>query len=239
MKYPEGLVAAQLNDVDRIAFHIQLIQDRKGKAITICDIGGGVGLFSVGCAALGMRSILIDDFRDEVNLRMGESVLEIHRSYGVEVVSTDVITHGVDLKPGSLDAITCFESMEHWHHSPKRLFGALKTALKPQGLFLLSTPNCVDLKRRVAVAFGHGAWSSIESWYESETFRGHVREPDVPDLLHIARDMRLTKVETLGRNWWAYTRFDNNPLKPVAIVVGHMLRLRPSLCSTIYLAGYA
>jgi SAM-dependent methyltransferase len=239
MKYPQNLVAAQLRDVDRIAFHIQLVRDRKGKAITICDIGGGVGLFSVGCAALGMRSILIDDFQDEVNLRLGESALEVHKAYGVEVISRDVISHRVDLEPGSLDAITCFESMEHWHHSPRRLFNALKIALKQQGLFVLSTPNCVDLARRLAVPFGRGQWSSIESWYDSETFRGHVREPDVHDLLHIARDMGLTKVETLGRNWWAYTRFDNSPLKPVAIIIGQMLRLRPSLCSTIYLAGYA
>ncbi len=239
LRYPEALVAAQLRDVDRIAFHIQLIQDRKGTAITICDIGGGIGLFSVGCAALGMRSILIDDFCDEVNLGAGESVLEIHKSYGVQVISRDVITHSIDLEPGSADVMTCFESMEHWHHSPKRLFGAVKTALKREGLFVLSSPNCVDLKRRISVALGHGKWSNMESWYEPETFRGHVREPDVHDLLHIARDMALTNVETFGRNWWMYDRFDGSAVKPVAIMVGHLLRLRPSLCSTIYLVGYA
>jgi SAM-dependent methyltransferase len=186
-----------------------------------------------------MRSILIDDFRDEVNVKTGDSVLDVHRSYGVQVISRDVITDSVDLDPSSIDVITCFESMEHWHHSPKRLFGALRRALRQDGLFVLSTPNCVDLKRRVSVAFGYDKWSSMESWYEPRTFRGHVREPDLGDLLYIARDLGLTNVETLGRNWWAYKRFHNGALNAVAVMLEHLLRLRPSLCSTLYLIAYA
>jgi len=239
LKYPATLISAQMQDIDRIAFHIRLVQERKGSAIALCDIGGGIGLFSAGCAALGMKPTLIDDFGDEVNVKTGAFVLDLHRSLGVDVISKDVIVDPLPLKPGSLDAITCFESMEHWHNSPKRLFRCLKAALKPGGVFVLSAPNCVDMARRLAIAIGHGQWSTIESWYESETFRGHVREPDVRDLRHIANDIGFTNVKIFGRNWWPNTRFQGSPAKPIASLVAHLLRLRPSLCSTIYLVGYA
>ncbi len=236
-KYPRELVAVQLRDIERIAFHIALVLDRRGTSATVCDIGGGVGMFSVGCAALGMRSILIDDFRDEVNVQFGESALEVHRCYGVRVFSKDAVKDDVELPPGSVDVITCFESMEHWHHSPKRLFEKLRFALKPGGVFVLSAPNCVDLKRRLTVPWGYGKWSSMESWYNSTVFRGHVREPDVDDLRHIATDMGLSDVEIRGRNWWPYSRFSGT-LRVIAVAADTILRVRPSLCSTIYVTGH-
>ncbi len=47
----------------RIAFDMSLVINRKGTNITISDIGGGLGLFSLAFARLGARSILYDDFR--------------------------------------------------------------------------------------------------------------------------------------------------------------------------------
>jgi hypothetical protein len=88
LMYPENLVNSQLMDIDRIAFHIKLILDRKGNNITLLDVGGGIGLFSVGCSALGMNVMLIDDFRDPINYEVGNTVLEIHKKYGVNVIST-------------------------------------------------------------------------------------------------------------------------------------------------------
>lgn len=60
-KYPPDLVAGQLSDIERISYHIGLVLAHGNKDGSVCDLGGGIGLFSVGCAALGMRAILIDD----------------------------------------------------------------------------------------------------------------------------------------------------------------------------------
>ena len=238
LKYPQGQITAQMRDIERVAFHIDLVLNRKGRSAAVCDIGGGIGLFSVGCAALGMRAMLVDDCRDEVNVRLGESPLALHRSYGVEILSKDALADDLEFPAASFDAITCFESMEHWHHSPKRLFRKLKAALKPHGVFALSAPNCVDLKRRATVLFGRGKWSSMEGWYEARVFRGHVREPDVEDLGRIGLDMGLTDIQIFGRNWWPYS-FSMAPVRFAAMALDRTLRVRPSLCSTIYLTGYA
>ena len=97
--------------------------------------------------------------------------------------------------------MTSFDSMEHWHHSPKRLFRQVSAQLlKPRGRFVLGVPNCINARKRLSVPLGIGKWSAIEDRYEEPEFRGHVREPDVADLRYIARDMGLKDVQIFGRN---------------------------------------
>jgi SAM-dependent methyltransferase len=238
VRYPAELVSEQLADVKRIAFHIGLVIVEQGSDITICDIGGGIGLFSIGCAALGMRSILVDDFRDRVNdLAFGTAALDLHRSYGVEVMARDVIAEQrLDLPTAVLDVATTFDSMEHWHHSPKRLFTSARDALRPGGLFVLGVPNCVNLRKRLTVPLGIGRWSPMEVWYEQEVFRGHVREPDIDDLRYIARDMELTDVHIFGRNWMGRAS-QSTAKRRMTMVADRTLQRLPSLCSDIYMTG--
>jgi SAM-dependent methyltransferase len=174
----------------RIAFHVGLVAQRMGTSAAIADLGGGIGLFSLACAAVGMKVSLVDDFRDPVNEEAGAAVLDYHRAHGITVCSRDVVASGIGVPPRSLDAVTSFDSMEHWHASPKRLFAEVRRALVPGGLFVLGVPNCVNLRKRITVPLGWGKWSSMADWYEREVFRGHVREADVSDLLYIARDIR-------------------------------------------------
>lgn len=237
LKYPESMVEGQLRDIDRIAYHIGLVLEHKGRDVKIADIGGGVGLFSVGCAALGMQSLLIDDFGDEVNRQVGQSIFEIHKSYGVEIICKNAVENEIEFEPQSLDVVTTFDSMEHWHRSPKKLFRSVRMALKTNGLFILGVPNCVNLRKRIAVPFGYGKWSRMEDWYEQEIFRGHVREPDVKDLCCIARDMNLKKIRVLGQNWCGY-QSSSKVVRFCTKVGDKLLRVIPSLCSDIYLIGF-
>jgi SAM-dependent methyltransferase len=240
-EYPAHLVPGQRRDVDRVAFNIALACQAVGQkpisSMTICDLGGGIGLFSVGCAAIGFkRVVLIDDFRDPVNQDQGASVLALHRKYGVEVRSRDVVAEGLGEACDEIDVVTSFDSMEHWHHSPKRLFASVMQHLVPGGAFVLSVPNCVNLRKRLTVPFGVGKWSPMEDWYRADVFRAHVREPDVDDLRYISRDMGLCDVRIFGRNWLGY----DSPRAIVRLVTKLMdypLRLRPSLCSDLYLVG--
>lgn len=235
-EYPPALAPGQLADVRRIAFHLSLLRGVPDGG-RVADIGGGVGLFSLGAAAAGFQSVLVDDFSDAVNLEHGEAALALHRARGIEVISTDVIAQGVNLAAGSLDAVTSFDSMEHWHHSPKRLFSQLMQALKPGGLFVLGVPNCVNLRKRLTVPLGRGRWSSMQEWYDTERFRGHVREPDLRDLRHIARDLKLAKPRLFGRNWQGHLS-PNALVRILTALSDRPLRLRPSLCSDIYMVGH-
>jgi 2-polyprenyl-3-methyl-5-hydroxy-6-metoxy-1,4-benzoquinol methylase len=241
IQYPDDMVKGQIRDVPRISFNIGVAVDSvKQKPLSelgICDIGGGVGLFSVGCAAYGFkRTVLVDDFDDPVNRRVGSSILDLHRTLGVEVISRDVIEKGINDIPGNFDVITSFDSMEHWHNSPKRLFREVVQKLNKSGVFVLGVPNCVNVRKRITVPFGVGKWSTMKDWYDEDKFRAHVREPDVGDLWYIAHDMGLENIKIYGRNWQGY--YSSSSLTRFATrVVDYSLRVKPSLCSDIYLVG--
>jgi SAM-dependent methyltransferase len=234
--YPRELVDEQLADIPRIAFHIELVQSRMRAPGAVCDIGGGVGLFSLGCAALGMRSILVDDFADPIGGYPAERLTDLHRRHGVEVVRQDALA-GLRMPPSSLAAVTSFHAIEHWHHSPRRLFDDTMTALMPGGLFLLCAPNAVNLRKRVTLPLGRSNWSAFPEWYDAERFRGHVREPSVADLQTIGERLELVDARIFGRNWLGLT--SRHPtVRFAAHCADRALRLRPSLCSDIYLTGY-
>jgi SAM-dependent methyltransferase len=229
------MIESELKDIPRISFHMRLVRAAAPENAIVADIGGGLGLFSPGCAAIGMNVTLVDDFGDSNYLENRDAVLQLHREFGVRIESCDVIRDTLGFQPASLDAIACFDSMEHWHASPKKLFHNLLSALKPGGTFLLSCPNCADLKKRISVPLGFGKWTQMEHWYEPEIFRGHVREPDVDDLRYIARDLRLTDVRIFGKNWSG--PYHPMPLRLLIPLADKVLQLKPSLCSDIYLLG--
>jgi SAM-dependent methyltransferase len=250
--FPDEMVEEQLWDLPRIAFNTQLIVDRVGSDVAICDIGSGVGMFGAGCAKLGMRITIMDDFAhpyddadmaealpnapDAINFRQSERVLDLHRAAGVSIDRRDPLVDGFGFSAGSLDVVTTFGSMEHWHHSPRRLFASVIEALVPGGLFVLSAPNCVSFSKRIKVPLGIAQWSRMSDWYEPTRFRGHVREPSVSDLRFIASDMGLTEVEILGRNWMG--QLSQRPaLRLAAGVLDRVLRPWPTLCSDLYLLG--
>ncbi len=234
--YPEEMVAGQIADIDRIAFNIETaLGGRQPDGLTICDLGGGIGLFSPGCAALGMKSILVDDFADPVNkLHVPES-LRPHRELGVVSISRDIIAEGLP-QLGPIDILTSFDSLEHWHHSPKRVLHQAVSMMSPEGRIVIGVPNSNNARKRISTLLGRNKWSGMEEWYESDIFRGHVREPDVADLIHIGKDLGLRDIHIVGRNWQG--RHSANPLvRNVARLSDNLLRLRPTLCSDIYLVG--
>jgi len=234
--YPESLRSSQRADIERQRYHLGTIARLLPPGGKILDIGGGVGMFGVACAAAGFEVTVVDDSLDPVHVRYGPDAYAAHRRYGVTVVERDVIADGLEWGPGEFDAITTFDSMEHWHASPKRLFRQVVDVLKPGGWFLLGVPNALNLRKRIAVPLGRAKWSQMADWYEQPVFRGHVREPDVADLRYIAHDMGLLDVRVDGRNWLGL-KSPRPGVARAARLADVPLRRFPQLCSDIYLLG--
>ncbi len=234
--YPEVLIPDQIKDIPRISFNIGLVAKRRGFDVSVCDLGGGIGLFSVGCAASGMRATLVDDFNDPVNHRFRDVPKTVHKAFAVTVIGADIIASPPELPLNSFDVITSFDSIEHWHHSPKALLHRALTWLRPGGLLVIGAPNCVNLRKRITVPLGMGKWTAMPEWYEETAFRGHVREPDVDDLRYIARDLALENVEIIGRNWLGYY-YRSALMRLATKIIDVPLRAFPSLCADIYVLG--
>ncbi len=230
-RYSEGDQALRLCDAPRFAEVAEWI----GEARSVLDIGGGYSALSLLLAGLGKRVTVLDDFSHAYfSERLDHRRLVLDA--GVELVEQDAVSgEPLPFPDSSFQAVTSLDSMEHWHHSPRRLFHEVVRVLAPGGVFILGVPNAVNLRKRMVVPLGKTNWSRFEDWYFEPTFYGHVREPTVSDLSRIAADMALASWRIVGRNWLGYRR--GGRIKLATTVLDRPLRLRPSLCANIYLIG--
>ena len=102
----------------------------------VLDVGCGGGLLSEAMAASGARVTALDlapELIEVARLHLLESGLEVdYRLQPVESLAEEM--------PGSFDAITCMEMLEHVP-DPGAVLRACARLLKPGGVLLLSTLN--------------------------------------------------------------------------------------------------
>jgi 2-polyprenyl-3-methyl-5-hydroxy-6-metoxy-1,4-benzoquinol methylase len=133
LRYPEPLIDAQLQDVARTAFHVGLVRKSVGRHAAVCEIGGGGGLFSPGCAAMGIKTTLVDDLPVEIQ--------HLHAELGVNVAPRDILFSGGGFAANQFDAVASFDGIRHLHSSPEGFFPRVKSWLRPGGAFILGVPN--------------------------------------------------------------------------------------------------
>lgn len=240
-----------LEDFDRIYFYYSVIISSLSNTQSqrILDLGAGLSSFAPFMAALGFKVTVADDFgggggvRKE-NIEGDREVINLlHRELAIEVLEGDFLFNKLPIQDQSVDVVTCFHSLEHWHHSPKNLLNEVVRVLKPDGLFFLATPNAVNLRKRFYVLFGRTNYPSLEEWYHDEPFfRGHVREPVLNDLQKLMhwngfRIMAKYGRNFIGRKSSALGFLSPKVLKAFVKFIDIPLRAFPALCSDIHVVG--
>jgi SAM-dependent methyltransferase len=215
----------------------------------LVDLGAGLSVFGPLCRVQGLQVTLVDDFGGGggVELRPTTEIplLDVfEKQLGMRIVRENFLEQPLPLPDASADVVTCFHSLEHWHHSPKRLFHEITRILKPGGFLLLATPNAVNIRKRVYVLLGRTNFPTLNEWYNDgdPVFRGHVREPVIRDLHQLMVWNGFRVVGTYGRNFIGRQSEALGFLPPFllgAVAAGSdlLLRLRPSLCSDIHVMG--
>lgn len=234
--YPAELRAHHRSDRPRMRDQLALVAPLMPASADVLDVGGGYAAFAPALALAGHRVTLADSFVTPSARAYPAAELPIFRTAGVTLVEVDASGAAFDPAAESFDLVTCIDSIEHWHRSPKRALRAMMAALRPGGALVIGVPNCVNLRKRLTVPFGFGQWSPMWAWYEEPEFTSHVREPDVGDLRYIARDLGLADTRIIGRNWSGFAS-PSRAVRVAATVTDRLLRLRPSLCSDLYLIG--
>jgi SAM-dependent methyltransferase len=206
----------------------------------VVDLGGASGFHCAICAFLGMKAICVDNFRIREKGHVCDKFYEHDLTFektaselGVEFIHTDLLNWEPPFPEGSVDVVMTFDNIEHLHGSPRTTYQYITKCLKSRGLFIIGAPNAVNLFKRLRVPLGKNIFANLEEWYLHKQFIGHVREPIVSDLLYIAKDLNITVLHILGRNWLGAEKMP----KHIFVILDSMLRMFPTLCSNIYLIG--
>lgn len=221
-------------EILRHATQLDLLSARIPAGGCVLDLGGGWGAFAAGCTKLGYCATLIDDRRDPHFDAADDPRRGLPTAYGFTAVEADMLEEPWRFPQESLDAVTSFDSMEHWHHSPKTMFQSAVRSLRPGGWLIIGVPNAANLKKRIEAILGTTEWSALDVWYEAPRFRGHVREPTVRDLMDIAGRLGLESPRVLGFNWLGRCH-ESLTVARSTPWIDPLLRLRPGLCSDICL----
>ena len=94
------------------------------------------------------------------------------------------ILEGLPFEKECFDVVTLLAVIEHFASSPGKLLKEIHRVLKPNGKFILDTPNAASaIKRLVFLIRGVPPYPSIEDFFFSESpFTGHNREYTLHDL---------------------------------------------------------
>jgi len=237
--YPQDLRVMYINDIERFLFNIANIALSYAPGKKLLDIGGGSLPYPLVLQALGMEVTIVDDFKDRYINRYGaiELVNAIHRTHDVNIIEGDALELNLPLEDNSINRVTCFEVIEHFHHSPKRLFEDIVMVLKPGGFFILSTPNAVSIVKRIRALFCRTNYPSFRYFYfEGYPCRGHIREPVLSELLEVMSWNNLLVILKLGKNWLGKEKYPIVFKWPFKYLL-NLLELFPTLCSNLIVIG--
>jgi SAM-dependent methyltransferase len=247
-----GLLAQGIQP--RIWFYLSLLADAGGlQPGTVCvDLGAGLSYFGLLARHLGIEVFLVDDFgggggvlRSQTDLT--RRILGDFEECGLRIVSQDLLSAPLPFGNATAGTVTCFHSIEHWHHSPRRLFQEVRRILQPGGILTIACPNSVNLRKRLAVVAGYSNLAPIEEWYADgdPIFRGHVRELTVRELRLLMEWNQIAPVSVEGRNfigleapWLDLVSPASRLLYRVAArIADPLMRAFPQFCSDIHIVG--
>ena len=235
----------------RMAFYLGMLAHAglMGNRSVLVDLGAGMSWFGPIASQLGMKVALVDDFGGGGGVEISDRDASLRplsvfrQQFGIDIFEQDLLRHPLPFSDGSVDAVTCFHSLEHWHHSPKHLFGEIRRVLRSGGYLFIATPNAVNLRKRGSVLFGRTNHCALAEWYDSDLeFRGHVREPVVDDLKNLVIWNQFRVVAVHGRNFigadtTALSWVSRALMKHIVELSDRILQYFPTLCSDIHIVA--
>lgn len=184
-------VFAESYEIDRrrFAFSLKLLDERhliRGKRVL--DLGSGVGIFALALSKLGAEVFGLDKFifpqavENPYKIKNFEELKKIWEVNGLQIKEGDMLKI-LPFADYEFDLVNCDATIEHLPYSSKHLFSEVKRVLRPNGVFLVTTPNFANLLRRARFLFGRSPQWDIRDYFDGgECFTGHRREFTISEL---------------------------------------------------------
>jgi SAM-dependent methyltransferase len=227
---PEALRTDVPELIAREVWHIRLAYVPNGRLI---DLGGGYSPISAVLARMGMHVTVVDTFAS-TKFYQQFSELELRRvlqQYGVTLVQQDLTQYepAATVPLNSVDSVVSHGTLNFFH--PRALLEKCVAVLKPGGRLALDFENAVSLLRRIRVGMGKTNLDAFHSYFMDKTHKRFWTADELPSL---ARHLKLSDVQVVGRNWTVYQSRKHLPRFALRLA-DHGLRNFPGLCNDIYL----
>lgn len=165
-------------------FLFQTIADYVKRPARLLDIGCGPMNVTAVFATLGYKCFAVDDLSDPWHKRDDnrEKILQFANDNSI-TFHQQTPAFEVPFEEASFDVVVMKSIIEHLHQSPRDLINTAFRFVKPGGYVVVTTPNSVNLRKRLSVLRGRTNYPPIQGFYESTgVWRGHVREYTLDEL---------------------------------------------------------
>lgn len=225
--------------IDWLDYRISLV----GHGDVIIDLGGGVNGVNGFLSLQGKNVTSVDLFDDYYQWSSVKNPVLDQKNYlsslGVNFIHADLVAYDLleHFAPESVDCVASYHTIEHLHHSPRRLLESAMRVLKPGGTLVIEVPNAANLLKRIKLLLGKTNYPNFSAYYDKDKWVGHVREYTVGDLQQLARQLKLSSYRIEGRNWYG-ALYRNKLTSPIAKQLDKLLQRFPGLCGSLFLIGY-
>ena len=133
--------------IPRVSEAVKILTEMRIKAHTYLDLGCGDGRITE-------RAARIVGAKEVYGVDIDNSALESAKLRRIKTLLLDLSKDQIPLNDNSIDLITAFEIIEHLVNPDHMLREAFRV-LKPNGYFLISTPNLASWPNRIALLLGY------------------------------------------------------------------------------------
>lgn len=228
-KYAEKFVGITPKDYEELEDRHKKVLDilSRYKFERILDVGCGDGNFSVllkeACKA-----------KEVYGIEISEKGADLARKNGVKCYQLDVDEEDFLFEDNYFDAVVALELIEHLF-DPDHFLDEVYRVLKPEGIFVLSTPNLASIHNRIALLFGYQPFSVMVSLNNSVGHLGFSAGGAAPDhirfftLRSLKELLKIHKFEILEVKGSCAMLPENMRFKRVVRAVDKFLTMFPSL----------
>ena len=210
---------------ERIKFYSSLtlrnLNTTKNNNYKVADLGSGYSFFLAFLRYSLKNSDLymVDDFKNldkfhRRNIKKNKKTLNDYlpkinnflKKNNIKKKDLNFENETIKFNNNSLDIVTSFHCIEHFHNSPKPFLKECYRILKPNGTLILAVPNAVNLRKRISVLFGHSNYYRLYDYWNNIPYNGHVREPTKSELIFFVKESGFTNIEIYGKNFMGIER---------------------------------
>jgi SAM-dependent methyltransferase len=204
----------------------------KFKGRKLLDIGCGPMDKTAILQLMGFRCFAVDDLNDSWHHRKDntQKIKAYAKKIGIVFHHQNIGDCSYPFEFGSFDVVCALAVIEHLHESPREFLNFMGRYARPGGVILITTPNSVNLRKRLSVLAGRTNYPPVDMFFQSiGEWRGHVREYTLKETAYICN---ASGFEVLFSNTFEHIAYFKlrTPLRQMYLLMGHLL---PTLRSSI------